>query len=71
LTHTFAEGRGGYLYLTDGEATLGDTPLLKGDAVKFGGAEECLLASSGRAEVSLIDVPLWCRGAPYLVPCEA
>jgi redox-sensitive bicupin YhaK (pirin superfamily) len=58
LRHTFEAGRGGYLYVIDGEATLQDSRLGTGDAVKFEGPEECVLTSRGRAELILVDVPL-------------
>lgn len=59
LTHSFGEGRGGYLYVIDGRLRLGDMALRTGDAVKVTGAEKCtVIAAEVPAELILIDVPL-------------
>lgn len=51
-------GRGGYLYLIDGDAVVGDASLGTGDAAKIEGPEDLVLSSPGVAEVILVDVPL-------------
>lgn len=63
LAHAVEAGRGGYLYVIDGEVSLtssaGDDALADGDAVVLEGPET--LALTGRAESSelwLADVPL-------------
>ena len=58
LKHSFQLGRGGYLYVIDGEATLGGAALAAGDAAKVEGPEDVALAAPGTAELILVDVPL-------------
>ncbi len=59
LRRSFAAGRGGYLYVIDGDVGVGEETLVTGDAAAIEGPEELALpASSGGAEVILVDVPL-------------
>jgi redox-sensitive bicupin YhaK (pirin superfamily) len=58
LEHTFAPGRGGYLYLIDGRLSLDGDPLRTGDAVKVTGEATLGMTTDVAAELILIDVPL-------------
>ncbi|HEX5040103.1 MAG TPA: pirin family protein [Candidatus Limnocylindria bacterium] len=58
LEHTFAEGRGGYLYVIDGRLSLNGDTLRTGDAAKVTGAAELTFETDIAAELILIDVPL-------------
>jgi redox-sensitive bicupin YhaK (pirin superfamily) len=58
LEHAFDVGRGGYLYVIDGSASLNAEPLHAGDAAKITGPEEVALSSDSVAEMILIDAPL-------------
>ena len=58
LKYSFALGRGGYLYVIDGNVVAGDAVLDTGDAVKIQGPEDLTLSSPSRAELILVDVPL-------------
>ena len=59
LRRSFAVGRGGYLYVIDGDVGVGEETLATGDAAAIEGPEELALsASSGAAELILVDVPL-------------
>jgi quercetin 2,3-dioxygenase len=59
--HELGEGRGGYLYVLDGELRLGDERLAGGDAAKLAGPEELEVTGDGDAELILIEVPLQFR----------
>jgi quercetin 2,3-dioxygenase len=56
--HALGEGRGGYLYVLDGELRLGDETLGTGDAAKLAGPEDLEPTGVGDAELILIEVPL-------------
>jgi redox-sensitive bicupin YhaK (pirin superfamily) len=56
--HPLREGRGGYLYVLDGDLQLGESKLAGGDAAKLAGPEDLELAGAGDAELILIEVPL-------------
>jgi redox-sensitive bicupin YhaK (pirin superfamily) len=56
--HELGEGRGGYLYVLDGELRLGDERLGGGDAAKLAGPGELEVAGVDDAELILIEVPL-------------
>jgi redox-sensitive bicupin YhaK (pirin superfamily) len=56
--HGFGEGRGGYLYVLDGELRLGEESLGAGDAAKLAGPEELEVTGVEDAELILIEVPL-------------
>ena len=58
VKHVFDHGRGGYLYVIDGEAAAGDTAIRSGDAAKIFGPQDLVLSSTSEAELILIDVPL-------------
>jgi redox-sensitive bicupin YhaK (pirin superfamily) len=58
LSHTFGPGRGGYLYVIDGRASLDGDPIGTGDAASIEGPLELSLVSAHAAELILIDVPL-------------
>ncbi|MDP8959326.1 MAG: pirin family protein [Actinomycetota bacterium] len=57
LKHDFAAGRGGYLYLIEGEVSLNGQLLHTGDAAKISG-EAMELEASADSELILVDVPL-------------
>lgn len=58
VEHEFTEGRGGYLYLIDGEATVNNERLTKGDAAKITGAGAFDVQASATSELLLVDTPL-------------
>jgi len=58
-TWTLGPGRGAYIYLVDGRATLNGRPLATGDAAKV--VDEPAIELAGGevpAEVILVDVPM-------------
>jgi quercetin 2,3-dioxygenase len=59
--HELGEGRGGYLYVLDGELRLGDERLGGGDATKLAGPEELEVTGVEDAELIVIEVPLQFR----------
>lgn len=59
--YAIAAGRGGYLYVLDGDLQLGQEALAGGDAAKLAGPEDLVLTAAGDAELILIDVPLQFR----------
>ncbi|MDP8905530.1 MAG: pirin family protein [Chloroflexota bacterium] len=58
LGHTFEPGRGGYLYVIDGQLTIDGEAMRTGDAGKIAGPVELELSTAAVAELMLIDVPL-------------
>ena len=58
LKQPFDPGRGGYLYLIDGDADVAGTAMEAGDAAKIHGPEDLAVSSRGGAELILVDVPL-------------
>jgi redox-sensitive bicupin YhaK (pirin superfamily) len=58
LEHAFEPGRGGYVYVIDGRATVDDESLRTGDALKITGSAELTFRTDVAAELILIDVPL-------------
>jgi len=58
VSHAFPTGRGGYLYLIEGELALGQDQLSKGDAVKIREQPELRLRATEPSELILVDVPL-------------
>jgi redox-sensitive bicupin YhaK (pirin superfamily) len=58
LQHTFAPGRGGYLYVIDGRIEINGDEMRSGDAAKISGEATLELSSPVAAELILIDVPL-------------
>lgn len=61
VQHTLGDGRGGYLYVIDGELRLGDDTLGAGDAAKLAGPEDIQVTGIDEAELILIDIPLHFR----------
>jgi len=58
VTHDFGVGRGGYLYLIEGRATIGTEELATGDAVKIEGEPQLRIEAKDTSELILVDVPL-------------
>ncbi len=58
LTHSFGEGRGGYVYLIGGAANLDGEPVTTGDAAKIHGPHEFTVEATADTELINIDVPL-------------
>jgi redox-sensitive bicupin YhaK (pirin superfamily) len=62
LKYSLDPGRGGYLYVIDGEVAAAATTLAAGDAAKIEGHEDVVLSASDGAsdgaELILVDVPL-------------
>jgi redox-sensitive bicupin YhaK (pirin superfamily) len=61
VRHGLGAGRGGYLYVLDGDLRLGDETLAAGDAAKLAGPEELQLTAATATELILINVPLTFR----------
>jgi len=57
VTHHFGGGRGGYLYLIEGRATIGTEELATGDAVKIEGEPQLRIEAKDTSELILVDVP--------------
>ena len=62
VSHDFRTGRGGYLYLIEGRATVGAEELSSGDAVKIHDESQLPLTAREASELIFVDVPL--RFAP-------
>jgi quercetin 2,3-dioxygenase len=58
VSHAFPSGRGGYLYLIEGNLVLGQDQLSTGDAVKIREEPELRLRATQPSELILVDVPL-------------
>jgi hypothetical protein len=58
VEHRVADGRAAYIYLIDGEATLGGRPLRAGDAAVVADEPVVLAGGESAAELILVDVPL-------------
>ena len=58
LSHDFGAGRGGYLYVIEGDLRLGSERLSTGDAVKIFEERELRMHADGASELLLADVPL-------------
>ena len=58
VQHSLGDGRGGYLYVIEGELRLGDDALGPGDAAKLAGPEDIQMTGIDDAELILIEVPL-------------
>lgn len=58
LTHRFAEGRGGYVYVVDGLAWFDDQQVAIGDAAKIEQSHELTVEADTDTELLLVDVPL-------------
>jgi len=58
LAHLLRSGRGGYLYLLEGEANLDGQKMTAGDAAKLSGPHELTIDATADTELINIDVPL-------------
>lgn len=58
LTHSFGEGRGGYVYVLGGDASFDDEKVATGDATKVEGPHEFAVEAAADSELMLVDVPL-------------
>jgi quercetin 2,3-dioxygenase len=58
VSHEFRPGRGGYLYLIEGRASVGAEELAAGDAVKILDEPVVELTAREPSELILVDVPL-------------
>ena len=58
VEHEFGDGRGGYLYVIDGEADVNDERLGKADAAKIMGAGRLSIVARATSELLLVDTPL-------------
>src|SRR6202048_4635086 len=56
--HAFPSGRGGYLYVIEGNLVVGGDQLATGDAVKIREEPELRLRATQSSELILVDVPL-------------
>ncbi len=58
VAHDVRPGRGGYLYLIEGRATVGTEVLATGDAVKIQDEAALRIEANDASELILVDVPL-------------
>jgi redox-sensitive bicupin YhaK (pirin superfamily) len=58
VSHGFREGRGGYLYVIEGQLQVGDERLGTGDAAKVRDEPSLELRAGALTELLLVDVPL-------------
>jgi len=58
VTHDFGAGRGGYLYLIEGRARVGNEELAIGDAAKIEDETQLRIEAKDTSELILVDVPL-------------
>jgi len=58
LRHLLDDGRGGYVYVLDGHATVNGQRMATGDAAKILGPEELEFVAAADTELINIDVPL-------------
>lgn len=58
LTHPVTPGRGGYLYLLDGDAWFDSAGVDSGDAAVLEGPHDLLIEANDDSELMLVDVPL-------------
>jgi len=58
VSHAFSAGRGGYLYLIEGNLVAGQDQLSTGDAVKIREEPALRLRATRASELILVDVPL-------------
>jgi len=58
VSHTFADGMGGYLYVIDGELKLNGETLANGDAAKIGDVPEIGIQANADTELILMEVDL-------------
>jgi quercetin 2,3-dioxygenase len=58
VTYEFRPGRGGYLYLIEGRAKVGNEELATGDAGKIQEENALRIEATDTSELILVDVPL-------------
>ena len=58
VAHDFRPGRGGYLYLIEGRASVGSEELSNGDAAKIRDETTLRVEAKDASELILVDVPL-------------
>ncbi len=58
VAHDFRSGRGGYLYLIEGRASVGTEELSTGDAAKIRDEATLRIEAKDASELILVDVPL-------------
>jgi hypothetical protein len=58
VTHALGEGRGAYVSLIEGRATLDGEPVATGDAAKVTEQPELRIRAEDLCELILVDVPL-------------
>jgi quercetin 2,3-dioxygenase len=58
ITHSLGAGRGGYVYLLDGDAAIDGQKVMSGDAAKISGPHELVIDTTADTELIIIDVPL-------------
>ena len=58
VEHRIEDGRGGYLYLVEGDAEVNDEHLTGGDAVYVAGAGLLRVRAHGTSELLMVDTPL-------------
>jgi redox-sensitive bicupin YhaK (pirin superfamily) len=58
LNHTSGDGRGGYLYVIDGEVAFEEQKATTGDAVRIEGPHTLAMEATADSELIVIDVPL-------------
>lgn len=58
LSYAVSAGRGGYVYVIDGEASFDEEKVATGDAAKVFDGHELSIAATADSELILIDVPL-------------
>ena len=58
VAHDFRPGRGGYLYLIEGRASVGTEELSTGDAAKIHDEATLRIEATDTSELILVDVPL-------------
>ena len=58
LTHALGEGRGAWLQLTAGAASVNGTPLGTGDGAALGGEPALVIEGNATGEILLFDLPL-------------
>jgi redox-sensitive bicupin YhaK (pirin superfamily) len=58
LNHSSGDGRGGYLYVIDGEVAFEEQKATTGDAVRIQGPHTLAMEATADSELIVIDVPL-------------
>lgn len=58
VRHPLRDGRGAYVYLIDGEATIDGRPISTGDAAKVTDQAAIEITATGTSELIVVDVPM-------------